>query len=38
MPVFIAAQLTGKKAKEWLNVKGYINVSMGEKGNIQTDV
>lgn len=38
MLVFIAAQLTGRKAKEWLNVKGYIQVSMGEKGNIQTDV
>lgn len=38
MLVFIAAQLTGRKAKEWLNVKGYIHVSMERKGNIETEV
>lgn len=31
MLMFIAAQLTGRKAKEWLNVKGYIHVTVGKK-------
>lgn len=31
MLVFIAAQLTGRKAKEWLNVKGHTHVSVGKK-------
>lgn len=31
MLVFIAAQFTGKQAKESLNVKGYIHINMEKK-------
>lgn len=27
--VFVAAHFTGTQAKEWLNVKGYVHISMG---------
>lgn len=32
--VFVAAHFTGTRAKEWLNVKGYVHISMGKKGKI----